>query len=494
MSTLNYNALLHKARSALRQRDTVLAQRICEDLLKQRKDDPSLLSLAAQVNIELWRNADAVRMLEKCIALQPRFVPHLLDLARLLSTMGQHSKAVARLDKARRIEPGNPQVIGLLAETHERAGEMDAARDLLAPFIEAKSESPPMAAIWSRLELARKQPDSALSVLKRHLGPAPLPTSFWFALGNTAEKTGDLKLAFDAYCAANARPTEKFNIQSVIDLYRDIIKTFTKPALKRIPRPTHDTSRPFFIAGRPRSGTTLVEKILDAHPQVAGIGEFAHLPPIIENLGFEIGSILIYPQAIRDLDQDDVNRLSKGYLDHAAELVPGTQHTIDKNLTNFQMLGPIAFLFPQSKVININREAIDNCWAIFVADMNFAWTVDLHTCGVMHALYERIMRHWHEVLDLAVLDVNYEDIVADQEGWTRKIIDHCGLPWNDDTLRYYEVAAKQKDSVSAPTLSYNQVRQPIYKTSVGRAEKFAEFLGPLREGLAEGRRICDSMV
>jgi hypothetical protein len=188
-----------------------------------------------------------------------------------------------------------------------------------------------------------------------------------------------------------------------------------------------------------------------------------------------------------------VNRLSKDYLDRVKRLAPGAKRTVDKNLANYQMLGPMRILFPKSHVIHIRREPIDNCWAIFIADMSYAWCQDLRTLGITHALYERLMRHWHEVLDLPILDVEYEALVDDQEGWTRRILEFCGLEWDERCMRYYENAAKEKSSASVPTLSYNQVRKPIYKTSVGRAQRFEQFLGPLREGIEEGRKIAASL-
>jgi hypothetical protein len=213
----------------------------------------------------------------------------------------------------------------------------------------------------------------------------------------------------------------------------------------------------------------------------------------VYDLGFRIGSVHTYPRCVADLDAGDIERLSKDYLDHVRRLAPGARRTVDKNLANFEYLGLIQVLLPQARVIHIRREPIDNCWAIFVAEMNYEWASDLRTLGFTHALYERYMRHWHEVLDLPILDVDYESLVDDQEGWTRRLLEHCGLPWDEQCMRYYETATEKKDLVSAPTLSYDQVRKPIYKTSVGRAKKFEPYLGELFAGLEEGRRVAASL-
>src|SRR5262249_20393983 len=155
-----------------------------------------------------------------------------------------------------------------------------------------------------RIALDEKQPEEAVRILERHLRPSvAYPPSFLSVLAQAYEKLGRLEESFKAYCAANARPTFKFDLDKAIKDCEDLIIHFNRATLSRLPRPTHETGMPIFIAGRPRSGTTLVEKILDSHPDVAGVGELPHLPGVLENMGFEIGSTLIYPKCIADLDQ-----------------------------------------------------------------------------------------------------------------------------------------------------------------------------------------------
>jgi tetratricopeptide (TPR) repeat protein len=497
MLELNYNALVLRAQSALRNKDVQSARAICEDLLRQRKNDPKVMSILSRVAIEQSRYEEARHLLEKCLLRQPKAIEFHLDLAWLLTRIGKSTAAIARLEKAFRLQPGNPFVVALMAETHERAGEYEKARNLLESHVDSKKETPAMAVVWAKILLHEKNSQDAIAILDRHLTAARLPDDFWHVLGQAHERAGHFDAAFGSYSKANAKTLHQFDLQQFIQRYRSLVKSFDRRTLERLPQPLHSTESAIFIAGRPRSGTTLIEKILDSHPNVTGVGELPHLPPILENLGFEIGSILPYPACIRDLEQQDVDRLSRDYLDHIRRIAPEVARggrSVDKNLENYQMLGPIAILFPHSHVIHIKREPIDNCWAIFVANMNYSWCSDLRTLGVTQGLYEGIMRHWHHVLKLQILDVEYESIVEDQEVWTRKILEFCELPWDHRCLRFYEESGKQKDSIAAPTLSYSQVRQPIYKTAVGRAKKFEAFLDPLHAGLAEGRKLADEVM
>jgi hypothetical protein len=133
---------------------------------------------------------------------------------------------------------------------------------------------------------------------------------------------------------------------------------------------------------------------------------------------------------------------------------------------------------------------VDNCLGCYAANLDpkdHPQVENLSDLATVYCAYEALMRHWKNVLQIPILTVNYEDLIEDQETWTRRIIEFCGLPWHDDSLNFHKAAGKSGQTANV-TLSYNQVRQPLYKTSVGRAEKFAPFLGPLLEGLEEGRR------
>jgi hypothetical protein len=157
------------------------------------------------------------------------------------------------------------------------------------------------------------------------------------------------------------------------------------------------------------------------------------------------------------------------------------KHITDKMPHNFLTLGLIAMLFPNVKIIHTKRDPIDTCLSIYFQTFNNAhpYAFDLSNLGFHYKQYKRIMRHWHEVLPGRIMDISYEDTIADPEFWSRKLIDHIGLDWDDACL------APHKLERSVKTASHWQVRQPIYKTSVQRWKNYEQFLGPLIEALKD---------
>jgi hypothetical protein len=153
-------------------------------------------------------------------------------------------------------------------------------------------------------------------------------------------------------------------------------------------------------------------------------------------------------------------------------------------------------LLPSSRAIWVRRNAVDNCFACYTEDLvyNHVYAQDLRHLGVTYWFYEKSMRHWQNVLDLPILEIQYEELVENQEEWTRKIIDFCGLEWNDACLRFYDTKKFAARTSAVPTLSQQQVRKPIYKTSVGRADRFKKHLQPLFDALAEGEAMVKGTI
>ena len=198
-----------------------------------------------------------------------------------------------------------------------------------------------------------------------------------------------------------------------------------------------------------------------------------------------IGSIQTYPACIADLTERNLDELSKSYLDVLKRIGRNAVRVTNKQLNNYDHLAMVSLLFPGARVIHIHRDPLDTCFSCFMAALNAPWASDLRNMAFAYRQYQRVMQHWHEVLDLPILDVAYEDLVDDPDRWIRESIEFCGLEWDERCLRYYE------SDRNVLTMSYDQVRQPIYKSAVKRYEKYEAFLGPLREALASDDWIGD---
>jgi tetratricopeptide (TPR) repeat protein len=476
--------LLQQAQQCLQTRRYLEAEAIGRQLLAAHEGDVDALVILAVVADAKGQYDVAADHLERCVRLQPGNPRLLLRLARALQDAGRLEAALNRFDQLARLQPGLPAAIAGRADVLARRGARDEALAELEPCIDAGREDAAMAVLYVRLKTQAGDCARAVEIARRHAdgpGEPGVIRQLHFELGAAYEKSGAYDDAFAAYARANELAPVQFDPQAAVERADRLIEVCTRETLTRLPRAEEAGDAAVFVIGMPRSGTTLVERILDAHPEVHGGGELDGIPQIVDNLPERIGSTLPWPACIRDLEPDDVESLGAIYLEQIRALAPDARRIADKQLGNDQALGVIALLLPRSRVISCRRDPMDTCFSCFARDLVpelNPYASDLRWLGLMFRQRERLMAHWQRELDLSILTVQYEALVEDQAGVSRRIIEFCGLDWDDRCLRYYERADP------AHTLSYDQVRQPIYTTSVGRARRFERHLGPLREALA----------
>ena len=238
----------------------------------------------------------------------------------------------------------------------------------------------------------------------------------------------------------------------------------------------------------PRSGTTLVEQIIASHPQVFGAGELRHIRAMVAGLPAGLQTDTAYPECVTMLDERLARSLAEDYLKKLRVMGGNAQRVSDKMPANFFYLGLIALMFPNARVIHCRRDPLDVCLSIyfhqFARGHNYAY--DLTDLAVYYRQYRRLMQHWHAALPLEICDIQYEELVADQEVVSRRLIDYCDLPWDDRCLEYY------KNKRPVQTASNWQVRQPIYTDSIQRWKNYEKHLDELKEMLAEAAHAEES--
>ncbi|MGH8402427.1 MAG: sulfotransferase family protein, partial [Gammaproteobacteria bacterium] len=232
--------------------------------------------------------------------------------------------------------------------------------------------------------------------------------------------------------------------------------------------------------GMPRSGSTLVEQMLAGHPQVQAGGEMPHLPVICHAVGDTWGARGSASPGSDEQVIADLTAAVHQYAQLTEHLRRCRQRFTDKLLGNYLMLGMIELMFPQASIIHTHRNPFDTCLScyerLFTSELNY--TYDLTDLGRQYLLYEELMAHWHTALPVGrILDVEYEALVADPETGLRRILDHCGLPFDAACLKFHEV------SRPVTTASAAQVRKPIYQSSAGRWRLYKNHLQPLAEAL-----------
>ena len=260
----------------------------------------------------------------------------------------------------------------------------------------------------------------------------------------------------------------------------DIIQAFSPDLFARLAGHGDPSEAPVFIIGMPRSGTTLVEQILASHHMVHGAGELTLIKSMTDQI---VGSdrmpigfpVLITATAPRDLPQ-----LARYYLDRVSVLGAGKARIVDKMPSNFFYAGFIRLLFPNARIIHCRRNPVDTCLScyskLFEGEQHFSY--DLSELGLFYKNYRRLTDYWKTVLPAdSYTDVVYEEVVADLEGQARRLVEFCGLEWDEACLSFHKLERPIK------TASVMQVRKPIYKASVGRWKKYRKYLGPLLESL-----------
>ncbi len=393
--------------------------------------------------------ADAVAEYRQAILLKPDLDMAHGNLGSALIQLGRVSEGRAALQRAIELAPHR-------IKHHRQLGEVE--RFILG--------EPRLAALE---ELAR---DTAkLSTDDR--------IELHFALGKAYDDVARHADAFRYLMEGNTLKRQQISYDEAATLgLLDRIRTvFTAELIRASKNVGHPSSLPIFIVGMQRSGTTLVEQILASHPQVFGAGELKHFHAAMEGARAKLGGSAIFPEAILRMTNVDFYELGANYVASIRQLAPNASRIVDKMPGNFRVAGLIHLALPNAVIIHTTRDPIDTCLScfskLFAEGQNH--TYDLAELGRYHRGYRKLMDHWLGVLPAGrIIDVSYEEVVADVEGQARRIVAHCGLDWDPRCLAFYETERPVR------TASAMQVRQPVYDSAIGRWRPYEAFLGPLR--------------
>jgi len=428
----------------------------------------------------------AVKHLESAVSLQPGFVDTYKILGVTLMKLGRRQEAREVYRKGRSLQPDSIDLMVCEADLLEQEGEFDAALEQILPLMDRGVEHPGVGLVFAHLCRHFQCCPEAVNYLEGLLKKSELSESnreeIHFALGKLYDTEGDYDSAFAHFRKANEIRPNRFNPQRHAATFTVLMEVFSAEFLAGKPRATIHSERPLFIVGMPRSGTSLVEQILASHPAVYGAGELGEMGGLVGELAAGRYGKRGYPDCFRGLTQKVLDRLAKKYLDRLEQLAPEAQCVTDKMPQNYQHLGLISMLFPGVRIIHCTRDPRDTCLSIYFQHFfeNITFANNLEHLGRYYRQYERLMRHWQRVLDLPILEVPYESLVEDPEKWSRRLIEFTGLPWDERCLDFY------KTRRTVATSSYDQVRRPIYKSSVGRWRHYKNYISPLIEALELG--------
>ena len=405
-------------------------------------DEPEEVHLnqAVILSDHLSRPEDALAELEAALALNPIYVPALLNLGNLHEDRGDRAAASDAYQRALAQQPGNALALARLA------GVSDADDELIERV---------------RAAIAQAQTSPAE---KADLG---------FALGRLLDQAGDYDAAFEAYAEANRASAASYGPKfrgydrsAQEQLVDRLIAAFPVPAQ---PRESSEGQAPLFICGLFRSGSTLVEQILAGHSRVAAGGELDLIPALVAR-------IQPYPEALEAADPAMFERLRRTYL---AGLPAGGSGKIvtDKRPDNFLHIGLIKAMFPEAKIVHTQRDPLDNLLSLHFLHLDpaMAYALDLEDAAHWHGEYRRLMAHWKALYGDDIHDVDYDQLVREPRPVVERLLAFCGLEWEDQCLAFHSGERVVK------TASVWQVRQPLYTRSSGRWKNYERHLRPLIE-------------
>jgi len=494
-----------------------------EQAVRLDPDYAAALYNLAVIYFELGQYVQAEEACRKAIELAPGLAQARLYLGEILTRQRRYSVAVSSFQKAYEMDRENPgylvalvrslheerrteeaiqllqgsldkfphetSLISLLGELLRVAGRIEESEKLYQQALSRQQDMSSVLFNYSRIRKFSKQDENIIRQIEKSLSDCNLPDdsrmTLCFALGKIYDDCNEYDKAFENYRTANnlKHKLVKYNRVSYEKQIDETISVFNRDFFTDFAYCGSEQRLPVFIFGMPRSGTTLTEQIISAHPEVAGADELTYFQSLCKQIPRLLQSDLPWPGCCSSLNKTAADQIVRHYLELLRRYSPAAKLITDKMPQNYYYLGLIGVLFPGAPLIHCRREPLDVCLSIYFQNFTkfHSYAFDLLDIGHKYLQYERLMAHWRQVLPQPLLEVRYEDLVTDQERMSRALIDFCGLEWDAGCLDFY----RHKRDVR--TASSWQVRQPIYSGSVSRWKNYEKHLGPLMKLFEDAR-------
>lgn len=467
----NTSALLFKATLLMHERRPSEARDIFERLDRMNPGTPQILMQLSQVCRELSDMEASIAYNKAALEYDPCNIPALLSLSSAMMYRDT-AESWKLLEQAMAIAPDEPATLVLKAELLEFGGKKLEAWNCVQSAIERGYTDTRAINVAASVAPAIGKSEEAIARLEKHARQPGISASnrsiVHFTLASLCDKIGDYDRAFEHAIIANRLKNVRHDDNAHLVQINRLMAVYGASCIDSLPRSGIASDLPIFIVGMPRSGTSLVEQILSCHSQVKARGETTDIPSIT-------GSIPYYPDGVRNLSREKLDALAQAHLQHISESAPEALRITDKLPGNFLFLGIIWQLFPGARVVNCRRDPRDVCLSNFMTDFGGGHEHSYHLESLARVCksYQDLMTHWRHVLPMPILDVRYEELVAEPRTQVERILGFCGLDWEDACLSFH------MSSRQVLTASYDQVRQPLYTRSIARWKHYERHLEPV---------------
>jgi tetratricopeptide (TPR) repeat protein len=457
----------------------------CRQAVELKPDFAEAHNNLGNVLRDQGRLDEAAVCCRRALDLKPGYAEAHNNLGNALKDQGKLHEAAACYRRALELDPALAKAHYNLGSALEQTGDFPGAEDSFRTAL--RHDSRLALAHYNLAELLRgKLGEQDLAAMRRLLEERDLPDAqrllLRFGLAQVLDARGEYAEAAEHLARGNALQLSEwrkrgleYDPQDYESFVTGMIATCTPDFFARVRGFGLESELPVFVVGLPRSGTTLIEQILASHSRVFGAGEIHLAADTMAALGRQgIGPI----DGLRQSDRETASRLASGHLEKLRAFSPAAACIVDKMPENYVYLGLLATLFPRAKLIHCRRDLRDvavSCWMTHFQEVR--WANDPQHITLRFQQYQRIMEHWRKVLPVPLLEVDYEELVADPEGVARRLVEWCGLEWEPSCLEFHQ--AKRP----VTTASAVQVRQPVFRTSVGRWKHYERALAPLLDRL-----------
>ena len=479
-------ALCGLAALALGAGNTQDSERLLRHALNQTAHAPLARRGLVHTLLAAGRLPEAEAEARSLLQVEPENPQNWVALGTVCVRMLRQEEALAAYEEAARLNPSQPKLRLSIGHIHKTLGRREQSEQAYHDCL--RLDPACGEAWWSLADLKTYTfSDAQMEAMQQQLIPDSADTNnqaqLHFALGKALEQRRQYARAFAHYASGNSlrRKTSPFDIRQFEDKTRRVIACFDAAFFRERAGSGEPDPAPIFIVGLPRSGSTLVEQILASHSSVEGTMELPNVLTLVREFDHAGGRNDGYPEQVRTASAQRLAELGRRYLQETRPIRAGRPRFIDKMPNNFSHIGLIHSILPNAAVIDVRRHPLDSCFSSF--KQHFAqgqsFTYDLEDLGRYYRCYLALMDHWDRVLPGRVMHLQYEALVRDPDTHIRRLLEHCGLPYEQACANFHETRRPVR------TASAEQVRQPLYSSGIGYWKHFENELEPLRRALGD---------